>query len=110
MKTILMKAQAAGNPVGSVVGYGRDLGLSFAPRPSNREWLPTPEAAAKSAVASQGRGPLTSRICEDTLAENRMMGLLLVAASASVAYGFWMLTQLVENWAAFQTGISRLVE
>ena len=110
MKTIVMESQAVRNPVGSVVGYGRDLGLSFAPRSSNREWLPVPGPAVKSAVAAQGRLSVTSRTYEDTLAENKMMGLLLVAASAGVAYGFWMLTQLVENWAAFQTGISRLIE
>ena len=110
MKTIVMEGQAVGNPIGSAVGYGHDMGLSFAPRPSNREWLPVPAGAVKPSVAAQGRRLVISRIHEDALAENKMMGLLLLAASAGVAYGFWMLTQLVENWAAFQTGISRLVE
>lgn len=110
MKTTLMKTQFTGTMASSVRDFGAVEHFSFAPRPSNREWLPVPKVKvtrpdlAERARLSGLRGP---RLIG---AENRLLGLLMLVAASSVAYGFWMLLQFVENWGAFQAGIGRLVE
>lgn len=105
-----MEAQAVRNPAASLAGYGGVTVWSFAPRSSNREWLPAPAVEVNRPEATQGRRQTRSGIPQRARVENKLMGLLLVGASAGVAYGFWMLTQLVENWAGFQAGVTRLVE
>jgi hypothetical protein len=66
--------------------------------------------AVKRPKVKQGRRTYGSQIPDQGRAESRIMGLLIFGAAAGVAYGFWVLTQFVENWAGFQAGIRRLVE
>jgi len=104
MKTTLMKTQFMGSMASSVGEF------SFAPRPSNREWLPVPQivpkdpAVAERALRSAAWGSGTGG------GESKLMGFLMLLGAAAVAYGCWMLLQLAENWGAFQAGIGRLVE
>lgn len=105
-----MKTQFAESVVSSVRDFSAVESFNFAPRPSNREWLPVPKVAVKpaeTARAAQRKGLRGLRV---NGAEDKVLGLLMVVAATGIAYGFWMLLQLAENWGAFQAGIGRLVE
>ena len=110
MKTTLMKTQFMGTLTGSVRGLGAVENFSFAPRPSNREWLPVPNVTVTRPDLAERARRKGLRGSTRIGAENKLLGLLMLLATSSVAYGFWMLLQFVENWGAFQAGIGRFVE
>jgi hypothetical protein len=106
----MMQAHVVGNTVGSVMGYGHATGLRFAPRPSNREWLPAPAVVFKRAQVSARKPGRWLQIPPVGRAEDKAMGLLMLLAVTGLSYGFWVLLQFVENWAGIQAGISRFIE
>ena len=46
---------------------------------------------------------------EDTTFEKLLMAILVLAAVIGISYGFSCLVDLVQNWAAVNTGISNLI-
>ncbi len=114
MNTLSMPASASGTGLptrgnacvfasGSAAGARRSL-----------EWLPVPAVPVKPAERPQGRGTssrlnrLNSR--REPLTPRLMFGLLSGAAVLGIAYGFSCLVDLVQHWAMFDAGISRLLQ
>ncbi len=76
-------------------------------------WLPVPRLPKNE--ASKGRPvvtPAAARIHPPrTLpGEKLFLGLLTLAATIGVVYGFWCLVDLVQNWALFRAGVGRLIQ
>lgn len=114
MNTLSMPASASGTglptrggayvfPSGSAAGARRAL-----------EWLPVPAVPAKPAQRAQ-RKAKTTRLYglsgwREPFMPRLMFGLLSGAAVLGIGYGFSCLVDLVQHWAIFDAGISRLLQ
>ncbi|MGH7970140.1 MAG: hypothetical protein ACREIC_15575, partial [Limisphaerales bacterium] len=94
------------------LGGSTSLAGSLGPRPA--EWLPVPaprqpglEGAVRVAKARQN---LWSGSPVAPLIERMMAGLLGLAATAGIGYGFCCLLDLVQHWAIFGAGIDRFLQ
>jgi hypothetical protein len=81
------------------------------------EWLPVPAAAParkdtdnRPATGAAHRPRLWIRPEGAPLSEKVMFLVLTLAATAGIGYGFSCLLDLVQHWAVFGAGISRLVQ
>ncbi len=114
MNTLSMPSRASGTglptrggayvfPSGSAAGARRPL-----------EWLPVPAVPVKPAERPQGRGTSSRLYRLSTRREPFMprllFGLLSGAAVLGIGYGFSCLVDLVQHWAMFDAGISRLLQ
>ncbi len=93
-------------------------GIAFGERSHSRgvilAWRPAPVM-----VPARKRHPAkTSKVARsiwlapetDALGEKLMLGLLVGAAALGIGYGLTWLLDLVQNWAAFHSGIAQMVQ
>src|SRR5947209_1202347 len=78
------------------------------------QWLPVPERRPARKGAPPAVAPPKTSIWiapqSEPLAERLLLGLLVVAAAASIAYGLWQVLNLVQNWAAVNAAMAQVIQ
>ena len=93
---------------------GRSAVTAF-PQRKIAEWLPAPPSRSLvlpprvgCRCRKQARGWITPE--REPVGEKLFMASLVAGAAVGIAYGFSLLIDLVENWAAVQGSIARMIQ
>ena len=93
------------------MGQTRVLQVAFHSGRAVAEWLPAPPVVKRQparAAASANRIWMPSS--SESLGEKSMFLGLVLAAGIGISYGFMCLVNLVENWAAVQASVGRILQ
>jgi len=110
MKTMTMEADMI-----SQFKQTQVLGHEMTRQPAMPTWLPAPPVArTEPAKSRQARSRTLHSIWiaseGDSLGEKLMLTALVFAAAAGIGYAFIGLLNMVSNWGAFNSWVSRIIQ
>ncbi len=110
MNAIVIDRPAGTRAAAAASNWAASLGTLHPRARASAEWLPVPAVRRAAPAAEASLVGVWHNAGASTAAEKTFLSALALAGVCGIAYGFSWLVDLVQNWAAFQTGISSLLQ